>query len=179
MTKNLTIAILVMLVLFLAFRNEKPVETHPGMPKEELKQVAKDVKAKPEQIKTVIQYKTITRTQYVSVIDSNGKSQYKDQWTDIKTQIDSNSIRQDITIRDSILVVQFEKKTGFLGLGGKKTYIDIRNANPNVQVNEVKHWEIKTRPKNYSVGVGITYGWNGQKWQPTVGVSVTRTLFKF
>jgi hypothetical protein len=179
MTKNLTIAILVLLVILLLFRKSEPVKHLPGVPKEELKQIAKDVMAKPEQVKEVIKYRTITRTQYVSTIDSNGKSQYKDQWTDIKTQIDSNSIRQDITIKDSIQIVEVEKKAGLFGLGEKKTFIDIKHSNPNVLVNDIKHYEVKTKPKRYSVGIGVTYGFDGNGFRPVVGVTVSKILFKF
>jgi hypothetical protein len=179
MVKNVLIAALAFLVIIFYVDSCRKVhrETPAEITKHEVKEAADSAGVKPQAVKEVIKYQTVTRTQIKTVVDTFNRIEYKDKWTEVKGEIKHDTVNLDITITDSIQVVQYEKRKNWFSK--KKTYIDVFNSNPNVQVNNIRHYEVKQQPKRWSVGIGITYGWNGTQWQPSVGVSLTRKLFNF
>lgn len=174
MQKNVLIALLAAIIVLLFLdKCNKPAE----ITTQELKEAADSAGVKPQAVKEVIKYETITKTQIKTVVDTFNRIEYKDKWTEVKGEIKHDTIDLDVTTYDSIQIVQYEKRKNFLSR--KKTYIDVFNTNPNVQVSDIRSYEVKQKPKNWSVGLGISYGWNGKNWEPVVGVSLTRTLIRF
>lgn len=70
--------------------------------------------------------------------------EYRDNYTAIRGSIESDTIRGDITIYDTLTVIKHIERKKFLCLryGIKDVRISVRNANPNVKINDVEIIEI-------------------------------------
>lgn len=172
---------LVILLIVLAFFYGKGCHNHPdGVPvvptnKTVLKEVAKQSGVNAKHIKSVTQFTSNT----VSNIKAKRKDStfyFKDNYTEIKGTVDSNEVNINYTTKDTITIAEHTKKKLF---GNDVTTIEIKNKNPGVSLTTPTKYEVKTKPKKWSVGVYVGYGFNGKEWQPSVGVSLQRRLFSF
>lgn len=108
------------------------------------------------------------------------KFNYLDKWLTLDGIIDSGKITANYTMKDSLLIVGFTRREGFLNLGKKRAYIDVSSSNPNVTFSNLEHIELKdVKFKKFSLGVGVYYGFNGQKFQPVIGLGVQYKIFEF
>lgn len=117
-------------------------------------------------------------TQYV---DSSAyySFKYKDRWLDMDGTL-SDMARIKYTSRDSLIVTGYTKKTGFLGLGKKETYIDAYSLNPNSKITGLTGMMVlKERQKRFGLGPFVGIGWSGNGIVPTVGVGLNYSLIKF
>lgn len=83
-----------------------------------------------------------------------------------------------VKINGIMSLTKYQKGSGFLGLK-KKTYLDVSFNNPVFKPLNVSGFDITAKPKHWSVGPFIGYGWLGSKWGPTIGISIQYSLFKF
>lgn len=92
---------------------------------------------------------------------------------------DSTSIT--IKYKEKLDIVIGEEKTGFLGLGKAKRFVDVTIHNPYSTVKELRVFEKEeTPPKRFSVGPGIHYGiGSGFTPQIYVGVGAQYSLIRF
>ena len=90
------------------------------------------------------------------------------------------SLQAKYNIVDSILIVNKMKKTGFLGLGKPKLQMDISSTNKNATVTYAKTVDLTTIDRrNWSVGAGIFYGYDGTSFKPFIGIGISRTIFRW
>lgn len=177
MLKNVLIAALAVVIVLLCMdRCNKPEERPAEITKKELNQAADSAGVNPQAVKEVIKYQTITRTEIKTVTDTFNRIEYKDRWTEVKGEIKHDTIKLSVTTYDSLTIVQYEKRKNLFSK--KKIYIDVFNSNPSVHTDGIRMYQVKQKPKNWSLGVGVSYGWNGKNWQPQVGISLTRTLIR-
>jgi len=105
---------------------------------------------------------------------------YKDKFMKFDGIIDSGKLSANYSLKDSLTFITFHKNTGFLGLGKKKTLIDVQTQNPNVTFTQMQKIELTSEKiKKFSFGPCINYGFNGEKFQPSVGVSLQYSLIRF
>lgn len=105
---------------------------------------------------------------------------YKDKFMDFNGKIEKGILNAKYKIRDSLTFVTFSKNTGFLGLGKKKTYIDVQTQNPNISFTQMKNIELTNiKNKKFSVGPCINYGIGANGFQPSIGISLQYSLIRF
>lgn len=126
--------------------------------------------------KEIINSKEVTRRDSVRYFTFK----YDDKFMDFKGKIDSGKLTADYKLRDSLTFITFHKNTGFLGLGKKKTFIDVQTQNPNVTFSRMQKIELTSeKVKKFSLGPCVNYGFNGEKFQPSIGVSLQYSLIRF
>lgn len=104
------------------------------------------------------------------------KFSYNDRWLDLAGIVGKDPII-DYRFTDTIVFTTYRKKTGFLK---KHTYIDGYSLNPNVRITGITGIRVNDqRPHRFSIGPYLGYGWNGDRWAPSAGVSVQLSLIKF
>lgn len=110
----------------------------------------------------------------------NYRVKYNDQWMDLNGIIDGNSFTADYKVKGDLTFITHTKRTGFLGLGKKKTLLDVQTSNPNVSFSNMQDIDLKkVKPKHWSIGPYLGYGYNGLKFEPNIGISIQRSLIKF
>lgn len=158
-----------------------------------------DIRAKNiEELVTVIQK---YQGEFVSKIDTNSRIayvklpgrdslvrdtvyyytvKYKDRWLDFKGILDTGRFSANYTLTDSLTLVTFIRKQGFLGLGRAKTFVDISGTNPNLTFSNLSSVELtKVRDKRWSIGPYVGYGWTGTGFGVSFGISLQRSLIRF
>lgn len=83
-----------------------------------------------------------------------------------------------VKINSIMSLTKYQKGTGFLGLK-KKTYLDVSFDNPIFKPLNVSGFDITVKPKHWSIGPYVGYGWMGDKWAPNIGISIQYSLIKF
>jgi hypothetical protein len=79
---------------------------------------------------------------------------------------------------DSLIVTTYFKKKWFLGK--KETFVDAYSLNPNAHISGLVGLKVATeKPKRFGLGPYIGYGYSGDKWQPSVGLSLQYSLIRF
>ncbi len=111
---------------------------------------ARLLKIKPKQIQGVTKYTTSVDTFFV--FDTS----YQDPWITLKYVHDT----LNLTMRDSLSIVQYQKRNKilFLPIGKKQTYIDIYNRNKHIKLGGVITYSVK-QPK-HKVEIVLYGGWD-------------------
>jgi hypothetical protein len=100
---------------------------------------------------------------------------FKDRWFEMKGTVGKEE-KWKYSVKDSITLVTYWKKTGFLKLG-RKLVLDGFSQNPNTKIDGLTAIKIdKARPKKWGIGVNVI---DGKQWKPYVGVGLTKTLIRF
>lgn len=86
------------------------------------------------------------------------KMNYKDGWLDFKGDIHKGRFYGEYTMKDSLTFVTYYKNTGFLGLGRRVHYLDVKSDNPNTTILNAKDYKF-VEPKDKHVGFGIIGGY--------------------
>lgn len=108
--------------------------------------------------------------------DTSYRLQYDDKWLTLRGQVGRQSFIQ-YQVRDSIVFTTYSRR---VGLFKKETFMDGFSLNPNSHLAGIMSVKIAAPPaKRFGVGPYAGYGWDGQRWKPTVGVSVHYSLIKF
>ena len=103
---------------------------------------------------------------------------YDDRWLTMTGTLDSCSVSIDYVLRDSLTLTGGMKGTGFLGLGKKKAYVDIKSENPHTQITSLKTVDLKDiKVKPWSVGPYVGYDFINLK--PSIGISIQYKLLQF
>lgn len=93
---------------------------------------------------------------------------------------DKLSISADYLIVDSIMIVNKLVKTGFLGLGKSKMQMDISSKNKKTKITYARTVNLTdVDRRKWTVGGGIFYGYDGNKFKPFIGIGICRTIFRF
>jgi hypothetical protein len=104
---------------------------------------------------------------------------YKDPWISLSGQIGKLS-SLDYSTFDSLIITSYQKKTGFLGLGKRVSYIDAYSINPHSHITGLQGIQVATeKPKRFGLGPYVGYGWNGQQWAPNIGIGINYSILKF
>lgn len=169
--------------------------------KGKLDSVSKELNIKSKQITDYIQVINSTAGKFTSKVDTfftpgvvvkiQGKdsivktidylgTNYKDAWLDFKAKIKNGTFEGQYTIKDSLELVSYWKRTGFLGLGKKDYFIDISSKNPNSKIQNAKNFKIQS-PKDNKIGIGIIggFGLDVKDFRPSpfIGVGVYYKIF--
>jgi uncharacterized protein YfbU (UPF0304 family) len=104
---------------------------------------------------------------------------YTDKWLSLHGNIGPKSfINYQLT--DSIVITTYDKKTGFLGLGKRQTYIDAFSLNPNVRVTGLDGFRVPVKqPGRLGIGPFVGYGFNNGRLAPTAGISIQYSIIRF
>lgn len=126
-------------------------------------------------------------TIWASQLDSNFilADTVNNQWIDLTYGFKfqdgfSDTSYASLKIRNEYKIVIGEDKTGFLGLGKRKSFVEITNSNPYTATIALKTYEVdKPRVKKFVLGpqVGFTLNQNLQL-TPVIGLGVTYKLFE-
>lgn len=121
---------------------------------------AKLLGIKPKQIQgqTIVTTETIFEKQFDTV--------YRDNY--VYLEKDSNSVK--VEMYDTLVFTDYWKRVGFLGLGGKRYFKDVSNRNPYIRLTGLK--TIEAKPKNPTVIIGPSFGYDAITNRPTIGVSL-------
>lgn len=147
--------------------------------------VCKALKIKPKEINTITTFTTETNGDVVFVtdtiyIDSTHKTvgiKYSDKWIKIEGNLENDKLNYDVF--DSLIITQYNKKYGFLNLRSSQ-YLDAYSLNPHTHIKGLTGIKIADqKPKKVSLGIGIGYGFNGQKLEPMIGISLQYSLIRF
>lgn len=145
-------------------------------------ELTKQLKVKPKQIEsvttittaTLIDQPLVTKDVYYSFVDSTGDtiqqltskefSFVDTPWVDIHGEvcIANDSTCKDsihIELRDTLIQVDYWKRTGFLGLGQKKHYVDISNRNPHIHITGIRQLELATQEPKVLIAPFVGFGW--------------------
>lgn len=165
-----------------------------------LDSISKELDIKSKQITDYIQISNSTGGNFSSKIDTfyktsyipvKGKdsivktidylgTKYNDTWLDFKAKIKNGTFDAEYTIKDSLDIVSYWKRTGFLGLGRKDYFIDISSKNPNTKIQNAKNFKISTQKDN-KIGFGLIggYGIDVKTFRPApfIGVGVYYKFF--
>lgn len=107
----------------------------------------------------------------------NYRLSYRDEWMELSgVTAPTPAIHYRMT--DSLIVTTYWKRKWLLGR--KQTYIDAYSLNPHVTVKGLTGVRILSeRPKRWSLGPYVGYGFNGAQWQPTIGVGLQYAVIRF
>lgn len=112
-------------------------------------------------------------------VDSSKYFTYKDPWIDLKGRFGKVN-ELTYTTFDSLHITAYTRKSGFLGLGKKQTFIDAYSLNPHSSIGQLNGVLItEERPKRIGIGAYVGYGWNGIKLSPQIGIGFNYTLIRF
>lgn len=104
---------------------------------------------------------------------------YDDKWIKLAGIIGQNSAL-DYTTYDSLIITSYYKRSGFLGLGKKTSYVDAYSLNPHSHITGMQSIRIATeKPKRFGLGPYVGYGWNGRQWAPNIGFGLNFSILKF
>jgi hypothetical protein len=143
------------------------------------------LRIKPKQINNYITvgvkdtgaFTTTTDTVYLKDSSKALHFVYNDRWLRM-SGIVGKEAQITYAMTDSLVYVTYTKKKWLLGK--KSVYANIYSLNPAVHVTGLESVSIRTeRPKRWSAGPYVGYGWNGAVWVPTAGVSVQYALVRW
>lgn len=87
-----------------------------------------------------------------------------------------DSTTYDFNVKNTFDLVIGEEKTGFLGTGKPRPFVEMTNYNPYTTTKELRTYRVSApKPYNLIIGPGISYGLGG--W--TFGINATVPLLKF
>jgi len=101
---------------------------------------------------------------------------YSDRWIDLKCSV-TNPPTIEYTTFDSLIISAYRKKAGWFK---KEAYIDAYSINPHSSIKGVTGIKVyEEKSKRFGIGPYLGYGFNGQQWQPNIGISIQYSLIKF
>lgn len=101
-------------------------------------------------------------------------------WGDIKAGKDETAIQ--IKYKDSLSFVLGQEKTGFLGLGKRKPFVEATSYNPYNSVEKLRSYQVTPLPrKKFVIGPTVSYGFGTASFTPQffIGVGGTFNLIQF
>jgi hypothetical protein len=107
-------------------------------------------------------------------IKVNETLKYSDKWLDLEYFPSNQSLTY--ASRDSLSIVKYEKKQGFLK--PRITSIQVINHNPRSSVTGIRQFEITPKSKRFDFGLQAGYGFTNNGMSPYVGIGFTIRLLK-
>lgn len=103
------------------------------------------------------------------------KVSYEDQWLKIVGHTSKDSV-WSYSITDSLTIVGYEKKTGFLK---KDLYVDITSKNPHTKIVGINAFRLTPKPKTWGIGITAGYVYDGANLRPGIAVGITKTFIRW
>lgn len=100
---------------------------------------------------------------------------YKDRWLDLKGYLHPDSV-WSYTMFDSINIIGYEKKTGFLK---REIFIDVTSNNPHTKIESLKAFRVQPKPKTWGIGISAGYIFDGSTFKPGISVGLTKTFIRW
>ena len=100
---------------------------------------------------------------------------YKDRWIDLKGYLHPDSV-WTYTMFDSINIIGYEKKTGFLK---REIFIDVTSNNPHTKIESLKAFRVQPKPKTWGIGISAGYIFDGSTIKPGISVGLTKTFIRW
>lgn len=120
-------------------------------------------------------------TTRIIVQNANGSDtahfHYTDTWSRFDAMLHNSMLTLNYQTRDSVAFATSFKKNGMFG--SKRTVLDGISYNPKSKISGITGIEIKAPNYRWSIGPYVGYGWNGDRWAPSVGLSVNYSLIRF
>lgn len=119
--------------------------------KSELLQEAETLRIRNKDLQSILQATSESKASYSTVIRDTTYNQdtvriyeYRDNYTDIRGSIEGDTIKGDVVIYDTLTVIKHVERKKFLCIryGIKDVRVSVKNANPNVKINNVEIIEI-------------------------------------
>ena len=104
-----------------------------------------------------------------------------DGWVVGSVKASEDSTKINLRIKNDYTVIVGEEKTGFLGLGKRKPFVEVTNKNPYSETTSLKTYQVENyKIKRFGVGPNISYslGANGQLY-PTFGIGLQYNIIRF
>lgn len=143
------------------------------------------IKIKDKQLKDVVAVGTKTTGTFKPVIDTiyidsipTVTASFSDNYLSIFGVVNEDST-WTYSYHDSLMLTTYWKKSGFLKL--KKTLmLDAFSMNPNTTIEGLSAIKIsEAKPKKWAIGFNVSYGYDGVKWKPVVGVGINYNIIRF
>jgi hypothetical protein len=118
----------------------------------ELLQEAETLRIRNRDLESILRATSESKASYSTVIrdtiynnDTVRIYEYRDSYTDIRGSIEGDTIKGDVVIYDTLTVIKHVERKKFLCIryGIKDVKVSVKNANPNVRINDVEIIEIK------------------------------------
>lgn len=100
--------------------------------------------------------------------------QYSDKWLDLNYDPKTNGL--NYSSRDSLSIIKFNKKQGFLK--PRITTVQVISHNPRQTVTGLTQFEVKPDMRRLQFGLQAGYGFTNNGMSPYVGVGFTWKLWK-
>ncbi len=166
----------------------------------EIERITSELKIKEKQIKYYTSIKKETEGTFESKLDTVWKDSlvykdgekvlvpyieyvgttYKDKWLDFKGKFTDSSFKANYSISDSLTIVSYWKRKGFLSLGKKELYLDISSSNPNTKIINIDNFKIsEEKVKRFGIGPQAGFQFSNGSFNPYIGIGIHYSLFKF
>lgn len=108
--------------------------------------------------------------------DTSYNFSFRDSWLQLSGTIGKES-KISYNFKDSLVITTYSKRKSLFG--PYVTYMDAYSLNPNVRISGINGLRITaTKDSRFGLGAYLGYGWNGQHWSPSVGLSIHYSLIK-
>jgi hypothetical protein len=117
----------------------------------ELLQESETLRIRNKDLQSILQATSESKASYSTVVrdtiynqDTVRIYEYRDKYTDIRGSIEGDTIKGDVSIYDTLTVIKHVERKRFLCIryGIKDVRVSVKNANPNVKINNVEIIEI-------------------------------------
>lgn len=117
----------------------------------ELLKEAETLRIRNRDLQSILQATSESKASYSTVVrdtiynqDTVRIYEYRDKYTDIRGRIEGDTIKGDVVIYDTLTVIKHVERKKFLCIryGVKDVKVSVKNANPNVKINNVEIIEI-------------------------------------
>lgn len=117
----------------------------------ELLKEAETLRIRNKDLQSILQATSESKASYSTVIrdtiynqDTVRIYEYRDKYTDIRGSIEGDTIKGDVVIYDTLTVIKHVERKKFLCIryGVKDVRVSVKNANPNVKINDVEIIEV-------------------------------------
>jgi len=102
---------------------------------------------------------------------------YHDDWLKLDGIINDRPLI-NYSMRDSLGFSIYHRRKWFLGR--QRSYMDVFSYNPAVRISGLTGVRINAgKPKHFGIGPYVGYGYDGQRWAPSIGISLQYSFIKF
>lgn len=116
------------------------------------------------------------KIRWIDTISGEFEIAKKDQWIDLSAKGNIKTGEGSISIKtwDTLSVVMRRKNNLFKP---DEIIADVSFSSPYNQVDKMRSYSVSERKSILVIGPQASFGWDGNKWRPSVGIGVTYNLF--
>lgn len=132
-------------------------------------------------INTEGEVKIVTET-VIDTVESSLTSRFNlDGWVWGSVKADKDTTEIDFKFKEEVSFVIGERRTGFLGLGKKETFSDVKLSNPYSTVKNFRTYNVDVPRDNWIITIGLSsyYDFKGQKINFAPSLNIGYKLFSF